>query len=70
MTMNVFTALMSLLTAAFGFATALLEYLKTAKNAKTTKTAQTDEKTANDQPAVSSEEEAATNVKLNNQFRG
>ncbi|WP_148931643.1 hypothetical protein [Paenibacillus methanolicus] len=67
--MNVFTALISLLTAAFGFATALLEYLKTAKNAKSARARQ-DEKTANGQPAVSSDEEAATITNLHNQFRG
>lgn len=64
MTMNVFTALISLLTAAFGFATALLEYLKTARRTRQ------DEKTANGQPAVSSQEEATTNANLHNQFRG
>lgn len=53
-TMNVFSAIISLLTAAFGLATALLGYLKTAKETKKS------EKTANGQPAVSSNEEASS----------
>ncbi|MFC4099163.1 hypothetical protein [Paenibacillus xanthanilyticus] len=64
MTMNVFTTIISLLTAAFGFATALLEYLKTSRAARRA------EKTANGQPAVSSDEDAAANTSLRNPFRG